>query len=186
MGGFDEHSNNVVQQLQAFPPAGDLAHQLEPTHIHTTPIYWRSPTGPRVFVASDYNLGIRSFAFQHDKLYPEPVATSFFPRAPISQMSLSSSGSKPGTGILWFLSSPTGTTATYPGILYAFSAETLEMLYSSETNPYDRLGDYPRFNAPTIAGGKVFAPTFSNKLVVYGLCSTVGAESNCKCHLCRD
>jgi hypothetical protein len=85
-------------------------------------------------------------------------------------MSLSSFGDRPGTGILWFISSPAGILATYPGILYAFNAENLDMLYSSETNPFDRLGDYPRFNAPVVANELVYVPTFSNKLVVYGLC----------------
>ena len=112
-----------------------------------------------------------------------PLAANYFPRAPITQMSLSSAGSRHGTGILWLVSSPTGTIASYPGILYAFDAETLDMLFSSETNPFDRLGDYPRFNAPTIADGLVFVPTFSNKLVVYGLCSSVQG-SPCRCHIC--
>src|ERR1051325_8963949 len=152
-----------------------LGHQLANRHRRQL---------PRVYAGSDYNLGIRSLAFDHEKLNPTPVATSFFPRAPISQMSLSSSGSTPGTGILWVISSPTGTVASYPGILYAFDAETLEMLYSSETNPFDRLGDYPRFNAPTIADGKVFVPTFTNKLVVYGLCSK-NPRSACQCQVCQ-
>lgn len=171
MGRFHEHSNNVIQQLQAFQDADDLGHQLAPTHIHTVPVYWRAPDGPRIYVGSDFNLGVRAFRFDHEKLNPKPVASNFFPRAPISQLSLSADGSRPGTGILWFISSPTGTDASYPGILYAFDAETLEMLYSSEQNPFDRLGDYARFNVPVVVTGLVYVPTFSNKLVVYGMCS---------------
>ena len=170
LGKFHEHENNIIQQLQVFPPADDLPHQMEPTHIHATPIFWKGPVGPRVYVASDYNLGVRAFQFDHEKLAPSPVATNFFPRAPISQMSLSSHGDERGTGVLWFISSPTGTVASYPGVLYAFNAETLDMLYSSETNPFDRLGDYARFNAPIVVAGLVYVPTFSNKLVVYGPC----------------
>jgi outer membrane protein assembly factor BamB len=184
LGRFHDDHDHVLQAVRVFPDGNNLGAQLEPSHIHTTPVYWRSPDGPRVYAGSDYNLGIRALAFDHEKLNPTPVATSFFPRAPISQMSLSSSGSTPGTGILWVISSPTGTVASYPGILYAFDAETLEMLYSSETNPFDRLGDYPRFNAPTIADGKVFVPTFTNKLVVYGLCSK-NPRSACQCQVCQ-
>ncbi|MBI1788414.1 MAG: hypothetical protein HYR60_12805 [Acidobacteria bacterium] len=183
LGRFHEHSNDIIQELQAFPTADDLEHQMEPSHIHTTPVYWRAPDGGRVYVASDYNLGIRAHLFQNEKLGTLPVASNFFPRAPISQMSLSSNGSQAGTGILWAISSPTGLVATYPGILYAFDAETLEMIYSSETHPFDRLGDYPRFNAPTIADGKAFVPTFTNKLVVYGLCSRAPANT-CRCNVC--
>ena len=180
LGKFHEHENNIIQTLQVFPPADDLPHQMEPTHIHTTPIYWNGPDGARVYVASDYNLGVRAFRFDHEKLAPSPVAISYFPRAPISQMSLSSQGSTRGTGILWFISSPTGTVASYPGILYAFNAETLDMLYSSETNPFDRLGDYPRFNAPIVVAGKVYVPTFSNKLAVYGNCGVQGDGVQCR------
>jgi outer membrane protein assembly factor BamB len=183
LGKFDEHSNNIIQTLRVFPDADDLAHQMTPSHIHTTPVYWRGPGGPRIYIASDYNLGIRAYGFDHEKLNATPQAANYFPRAPITQMSLSSAGSRHGTGVLWLVSSPTGTIASYPGILYAFDAETLDMLFSSETNPFDRLGDYPRFNAPTIADGLVFVPTFSNKLVVYGLCSSAQA-SPCRCHIC--
>jgi hypothetical protein len=185
LGKFHEHSNNVIQELRVFPDADDLAHQMEPSHVHTTPVYWKSPAGPRVYVASDYNLGVRAFRFVHEKLDAVPAALNFFPRAPVSQLSLSSNGSARGTGILWLISSPAGTVATYPGILYAFDALSLDMLFSSETNPFDRLGDYPRFNAPTIVNGKVFVPTFSNKLVVYGLCSDVAPQfRSCRCTIC--
>lgn len=169
LGKFHETSNDIIQSFRVFPDADDLPNAMEPSHIHTTPIYWHAPDGPRIYVASDYNLGVRAFRFEHEKLNPHPVARNFFPRAPISQMTLSSNGSKSGTGILWFISSPTGIVASYPGILYAFDAETLEMLYTSESNPSDRLGDYPRFTAPIIANGKAYVPTFSNKLAVYGM-----------------
>jgi len=172
LGKFHDDSNNVIQELQVFENADDIGHQLAPTHIHTTPVYWKAPDGPRVYVGSDYNLGVRAFLFDHEKLKPEPVASNYFPRAPITQITLSAKGSTPGTGILWLVSSPVGVMASYPGILYAFNAETLEMLYSSETNPYDRLGDYPRFSVPIVAAGRVYVPTFSNKLVVYGMCTS--------------
>jgi hypothetical protein len=169
LGKFHDNGNKIVQELQVFPTADRIDNQMEPSHIHTTPVYWRALDGPRIYVASDYNLGVRAYRFNHEKLDPSPVARNFFPRAPISQMTLSGNGSQPETGILWFISSPTGTVASYPGILYAFNAMTLEMVYSSESNPSDRLGDYPRFAAPIVANGQVYVPTFSNKLVVYGL-----------------
>jgi hypothetical protein len=185
LGKYNEHGDDIIQRLRVFPDAGDSGHNLESAHIHATPVYWRGPDGPRVYVASDYNLGVRVFRFQQERLDNHVVAINFFPRAPISQMSLSANGSAKGTGILWFISSPTGTTASYPGILYAFNAETLDMLYSSETNPFDRLGDYPRFNAPTILGGKVYVPTFSNKLAVYGLCpASTSPDAPCRCRVC--
>ena len=167
LGGFDDSDNHIIQSFRVFPDADHIDQQMEPSHIHTTPVYWHAPDGPRVYVASDYNPGVRAFRFDHEKLDLLPVARNFFPRAPISQMTLSSRGRE--SGILWFISSLTGVVASYPGILYAFDAETLDMLYTSEANPFDHLGDYPRFTPPIIANGKVYVPTFSNKLAVYGL-----------------
>jgi len=41
---------------------------------------------------------------------------------------------------------------------------------SSEKEPArDRLGNFAKFNTPTVANGKVYVSTFSNPLVVYGL-----------------
>jgi outer membrane protein assembly factor BamB len=54
LGKFNEHSNNIIQTLRVFPDADDLAHQMTPSHIHTTPVYWRGPGGPRIYIASDY------------------------------------------------------------------------------------------------------------------------------------
>jgi outer membrane protein assembly factor BamB len=169
LGKFSEDDNHIIQSLRVFPDADDIKNQMTPSHMHTVPVYWHAPDGPRVYIASDYNLGVRAFRFENEKLNPRPVARNFFPRAPITQMTLSSNGSASQTGILWFISSPTGTVASYPGIFYAFDAETLEMLFTSEANPFDHLGDYPRFTPPIIANGKAYVPTFSNKLAVYGL-----------------
>jgi hypothetical protein len=187
LGRFHDNENRIIQTLRVFTDADDIGNQLNPSHIHTTPVFWNAPDGPRVYVASDWNLGVRAYRFDHEKLNPNPVAANFFPRAPVSQLSLSSFGSQSGTGILWLISSPSGTVFSYPGILYAFNAQTLELIYSSESNPFDRLGDYPRFNAATVAGGQVFVPTFSNKLVVYGLCSAVATTTDqpCRCGLCK-
>ena len=33
----------------------------------------------------------------------------------------------------------------------------------------DAVGNYAKFSCPTIANGKVYLATFSNKLMVYGL-----------------
>jgi len=43
-------------------------------------------------------------------------------------------------------------------------------LWNSQQNPArDGAGTYAKFSAPTIANGHVYLPTFSNKVVVYGL-----------------
>ena len=57
------------------------------------------------------------------------------------------------------------------GALRAIDASTLKELWNSDQRPggSDRLGNVAKFTPVTIANGKVYVPTFSNKLVVYGL-----------------
>ena len=58
-----------------------------------------------------------------------------------------------------------------PRAVRAIDASTLKELWNSEQDlsGADRLGQVAKFTPVTIANGKVYVPTFSNKLVVYGL-----------------
>src|SRR5205085_6765727 len=58
-----------------------------------------------------------------------------------------------------------------PGVLHAYDATNVanELWNSYQNQPRDDFGYYAKFNPPTIANGKVYVPTFSNTLVVYGL-----------------
>ncbi|HET7751245.1 MAG TPA: hypothetical protein VFK81_17780, partial [Terriglobales bacterium] len=58
-----------------------------------------------------------------------------------------------------------------PGILYAFDASNLshELWDSRQNSRRDGVGMYAKFTPPTIANGKVYVPTFSKQLAVYGL-----------------
>jgi hypothetical protein len=58
-----------------------------------------------------------------------------------------------------------------PGILQAFDATdvTHELWNSNMSGKRDSVGKFAKFVAPTIANGKVYLATFSNKLNVYGL-----------------
>jgi hypothetical protein len=88
-------------------------------------------------------------------------------------LSVSSNGMEDGTGILWVTRAVSGAAIHYasPGVLEAYDASDVHRpVWSSATNAKrDGLGDWAKFAPPTIANGKVFTPTFSNQLVVYGL-----------------
>ena len=77
-----------------------------------------------------------------------------------------------GTGIVW---ETTGdwSTRQIPGTLHAFDADDLSReLWNSNIIPNrDTLGRFAKFVAPTVVNGKVYVPTFSNQLVIYGLLS---------------
>ena len=76
-------------------------------------------------------------------------------------------------GILWAALSRGGDAnhAPQPGILRAYDASnvTRELWNSQQNATRDALGNFSKFSPPTVANGKVFVPSLSNKLVVYGL-----------------
>jgi hypothetical protein len=87
-------------------------------------------------------------------------------------LSVSSNGSQDGTGILWasYASSGDAEHDVSPGILRAFDANDItKELWNNHQKPGDVGGSYAKFAAPTIANGHVYLPTFSDRVVVYGL-----------------
>jgi hypothetical protein len=88
-------------------------------------------------------------------------------------LSVSSNGSTDGTGILWASYAFTGDAEhdVSPGILRAFDANdvTRELWNNRQNFARDGAGNYAKFASPTIANGRVYLPTFSNRVVVYGL-----------------
>jgi hypothetical protein len=88
-------------------------------------------------------------------------------------MSVSSNGKERGTGILWVThasgGNPNGMSS--PGVVEAYDATYVASpIWSSATNPTrDRSGSWAKFTPPTVANGKLYVPTFSGQLVVYGL-----------------
>jgi hypothetical protein len=108
-------------------------------------------------------------------------------------LTLSASGSDPKSGILWAAMPRRGEDALnddVPGVLRAYVAYpgvggALTEIWNSDeganptsdtkcrgkihTSPQDELGEFAKFAAPTVSEGKVYMPTFSSQLVVYGL-----------------
>ncbi len=88
-------------------------------------------------------------------------------------LSVSSNGTTDSTGILWasYPSSGDAESFTVPGILRAFDANdiTRELWNNQQNASRDGAGNYAKFSPPTIANGHVYLPTFSNRVVVYGL-----------------
>jgi hypothetical protein len=87
-------------------------------------------------------------------------------------LSVSSNSSQDGTGILWasYASSGDAEHTVSPGILRAFDANDISKeLWNNQQKPRDASGYYAKFAAPTIANGHVYLPTFTNRVVVYGL-----------------
>jgi uncharacterized protein (TIGR03437 family) len=84
-------------------------------------------------------------------------------------LSISANALQDGTGILW---ATTGnhSNVNLPGTLHAYDATNLgNELWNSDMNPNDFLGTFAKFANPTVVNGKVYVPTWSNSVSVYGL-----------------
>lgn len=92
-----------------------------------------------------------------------------------AMLSVSSNGNIDSTGILWS-SAPVncdGENYNCPGILRAIDAsDVTKELWNSGMFSADNPGNFAKFSSPTIANGKVYLATFSNKLIVYGTLSS--------------
>lgn len=84
--------------------------------------------------------------------------------------SYSSNGADTSTALLWGVTPAASAFSTaQAGTLRAWSGLTLAEIYNSGTVPGDALGTYAKFAMPTVANGRVFVPTFSNQISVYGI-----------------
>ena len=86
-------------------------------------------------------------------------------------MTLSAKGSDDGTGILW-VTMPLDDNANHMvvrGVLRAFDASDVskpELWDSANTgNGNDMLGQFAKFNPPTVANGKVYVATFQQETI---------------------
>ena len=85
-------------------------------------------------------------------------------------MTITANGAKAGTGILW-MTTGDHDSKDIPGTLYAFDALDLTnvLWYSDIDKERDNLGKFAKFVSPTVVNGRVYVPSFSKQLVVYGL-----------------
>jgi hypothetical protein len=88
---------------------------------------------------------------------------------PGPQIAYSSNGSTAGSGIIWAITCDSSADSTVvAGTLRALNADTLAEIYNSGSGA-DAMGNFSKFVPPTVANGKVFVGTWSNKVSVYGL-----------------
>jgi hypothetical protein len=168
MGGYLSSSNQVQQVV---PLGGSNV------NVHCQPAYYKGSSKEFVYVWSE-NDPLRAIPFDRTSnlLSPQDQVVSSA-AGPTGQsgavLSVSSNGPQDGSGILWasYASSGDAEHAVSPGILRAFDANDArkELWNSQQNSARDGAGNYAKFAAPTIANGHVYLPTFSNRVVVYGL-----------------
>jgi hypothetical protein len=152
------------------------------------PVFWnrsQANGGPLLYNYSDSDV-LKAFSFNPstETISSSPVAQGTIKTfGPGGFLVLSASGSTPGTAIVWAIAgsvdvNPFGPSSggggpenlDQPGVLRAFDATTLTELWDSLRNPdADDYGIFSKFSVPIVANGKVYVPTISNQVVVYGL-----------------
>ncbi|MFL5563302.1 MAG: PQQ-binding-like beta-propeller repeat protein [Gemmatimonadaceae bacterium] len=167
MGGYQAASDQVQQVVALGVNA----------NMHCQPAFYHGAARDLVYVWSE-NDPLRSIAFDRtSNLLDRNFETFFSNGGPTGQngavLSVSSNGTVAGTGILWASHAFTGDAEhdVSPGILRAFDANdiTRELWNNRQNVSRDGAGSYAKFASPTIANGKVYLPTFSLQVVVYGV-----------------
>ena len=165
--GHTQNGNGQI--LQAFTPVGYAIFSMA---------YWDSSAGSFAYVRA-FNDALK--AFRRDGGNFATAAASMAPSnngQPWDGISVSSNGNAAASGVVWDIASAGGDQPT-PGVLHAYIATDLaKELWNSDMNPMrDSLGGLSKFAIPTVANGKVYAPTATGELVVYGLYPTTASTT---------
>ena len=168
MGGYVPSVNQVQQVV----PLGSSS------NMHCQAAYYKGSAKEFIYVWSENDV-LRGIPFDRGTNRLDRTGEIDFlgTGGPTGQsgavLSVSSNGSTDGTGILWASYAMSGDAESFvtPGILRAFDANdiTRELWNNQQNAARDGAGTYAKFSPPTIADGHVYLPTFSNRVVVYGL-----------------
>lgn len=139
---------------------------------------WNNSNGPIVYEEEPYG-ALKAFQIVNGAVQPtmlsqsNPTTSSMY-----AGIAVSASGGTNGTGIVWETTGDFSSNLV-PGTLHAFDASNLanELWNSDMVSNRDTLGRFAKFVAPTVVNGRVYTPTFSNTLAIYGLLGSAGSSS---------
>jgi hypothetical protein len=164
-GKYNSAFNNDAQEFQATG------------FFLGAPVFWNGRQGPAVYLwgLGDY---LKQYGLTAGRLQSTPLSRStMIAPGQISNsvaLSLSANGAAPDSGIVWATAASSQDAGGHlHGVLRAFDAGDVshELWDSTQNSQRDDLGGFAKFAPPTIANGKVYVPTFSGELLVYGLTS---------------
>jgi hypothetical protein len=170
LGGIVTGDTQVVQAIQA---VDSTARPTATHHIHNTVVPWDGPNGLEIFVwgENDY---LRQYQFNPStQQFTTPASAVGAMLPPVGMpggiLAVSSNGAQAGTGIVWTTTPSYGDSinAITPGIVRAFNAETLALLWDSRSPGDDPLA-FAKYNPVTVANGRVYVPSFSGVVSAYG------------------
>jgi uncharacterized protein (TIGR03437 family) len=161
MGHLGAETTGAVQNVQA-NQRGTFAMAL-----------WNRPSGPIIYT---HELGgpLSAYKVVNGKIGSSPLSQTVTNSGPtvFAGVSVSGDSQSPDSAIVWYATANYNFTQQ-PGTLHAFDASDLtHELWNSDLVPTDRLGRFAKMTTLTVANGKVFVPTFSDQLAIYGLFGT--------------
>jgi len=165
--------------MGGYSPTGNQNKQTIPftATMRCHPAYYRGSTNEFVYLWPE-NEPLHAFAFNRSAgslSYGAIYKAQTGPQNFGGVISVSSNGTKDGTGIVWaaYGENESPNAAYYPayfGVLRAFDANDItKELWNSDMRRQDAPGVWAKYCSPTIANGKVYLATFSGQVVVYGL-----------------
>ncbi len=168
--GHEGMDTDALQMFQAVPTAEFAIFNAA---------LWNRPDGP-VLYTWGFNDALREFQMQNGLFNTTPLATNTaaLNALPFSGMTVSSNAFVPGSGIFW-ATTVSVETLPAPGTLHAFNAMNVgqELWNSGMQGNRDTMGNFTKFANPTVDNGKVYVPTDSNQVTVYGLLPVPGIWS---------
>jgi hypothetical protein len=165
MGGLSSGNANIIQSWT--PRSG--------SEIHGGPVWWNGPNGSFMYLWPDSGDRLRQYQFSGSQFDTTPYAqgpTIGGGGSPGGILAVSANGTNAGTGIIWAIVNATSDAnqAVVSGTLHAYNAQNVtNELWNSAQVSRDMVGNLAKFVPPTVANGKVYVATFSNRLNVYGL-----------------
>ncbi len=174
LGGMKSDNSNVLQRLNF----GDWG-TVNSIHLYGSPVYYKDGYNKEYIYGWAAKGLLKQIPFNRSKMLFDTInakiGITVLPSGylPGGILAISSNGSQSGSAILWAsrVSDGNPNQMVVPGMLQAFDASdvTHELWNSNWNSKRDSIGKYAKFVPPTIANGKVYMATFSNKLNVYGL-----------------
>ncbi|MCX6276270.1 MAG: T9SS type A sorting domain-containing protein [Bacteroidetes bacterium] len=174
MGGVDTTVDHVRQKID-----------IGGVETHSGTVFWHSDSADYVYLWPSYEHPLMRFTVDYANGILDTASkmqsTINDDFKPGGILSLSANGSQNGTGIIWAnvpLAWADAGIPDRPGILRAFDASNItHELWNSQMNKErDSIKNYPKFAPPTIANGRVYMPTFSGKVIMYGIFNPDGID----------
>jgi fibronectin type 3 domain-containing protein len=160
--GWGYNPGGDTQLVDSFQ-AGSSTFNLWDTHQVHSMVYWNGPGGPVVYAWPDSHT-LQAYPLSGGQLVHPAPSVGSTSGGSFAGLAVSANGSTAGTGIVW------AATTLGPALrAYDASDITTELWNSSTIAARDGLPSYAKWGTPTVVNGKVYVPTTSGQLVVYGL-----------------